>query len=889
MYFMKGNTLIFRENGSPASLSHLVHQGSNANLWHMQGSKNCIAKIYHNTPLRLGQKLEVMIGNPPADPFNAAHQSFAWPIGRLFNKDGHCCGFFMPSIPEAPTLTHICQPKSRTQLPHSYNWYIMHTVARNISALVHALHSHNYTIGSFSPNNIFVYPNGMLSWVGLDDIQVHTSERILSGHKPSIRFTSPEYQRQPQTPLQRTHDLFALPTLLHLILMGHHPFAHTTNENLEACIFKGDWLGRASSPPSFTPPYKILDPSIAEGFHQVFDTPDAAHRRPKPAWWGEVTSQALTKLDFCPTNASHFFLPPVSECPWCTLKRKTSFESFPHKQDAPSLPALLQALDSRDWQTVEHLTHTYAALQNIPLSEQRVHSLKLCRQLANAYQHFQSLSEPITAENTPKLWLQYAETHEISKKDIPHFPFADLLPAHTAHRDAINNLAKICKRLENDMVQDPYVCEQIVTYAQNLEEKGAIPSLYPDLRDHIERAKTVVGIWSQLLKAVHTQNDVALGALHQEHHKQLKTLTMPQSYQQALQMANKHKENFEHLNTLIQNKAPHATIYHELQKFPDLLNSSFCHEKLSNDVTLSQFEDLLKRKHNIQHNIERSVKNEDFLTIHRLWDPLFQEGVEPWKTAATYAHRGKRIAQTWSVTKRAILEKDISFLRNHWSEKLFASAVQHEGLQQATQDAVRLMYKNTQFPSSPLWPLCYIQKGILHVIFAWPTCDPLISHCLILWNTKHHPRSIIDTSNNDISLCTTRPKGRIHHVCIPLKEEKVFVSIWPATTIAHQIIPIAPPLHTQSLQNTYILYREVEQKGEKALIISSPHSFSNITLYIVTSPNTKAPQTIAESYFEAIHPYTPVTMKLPDTENLTFALLGRQSYGEPVAIFKEIS
>ena len=381
-----------------------------------------------------------------------------------------------------------------------------------------------------------------------------------------------------------------------------------------------------------------------------------------------------------------------------------------------------------------------------------------------------------------------------------------------------------------------------------------------------------------------------LTKLHIQEHKALASIHMPPSYRQALNLAANHHQAFHHINSLLKEEALHASIHAYLQSNRSLLNSSFCSEELSNGMQLGAFDELLTRKDQVTPQITHAVENADYLTIHRLWDNLFYEPSHPWKTASLYAKKGKNIAQKWTPVRRAIMEKDLTFLRAHWDEKLFASAVHHEEIHHPTQEAIRLMYKGASFPQSDHWPLAYIQADHLHVVFPWPTCEPKISHCLIAWNTKHHPRSVTDLAQNDIAICATQPDLPTAHICFQCPYDSVFISIWPAAVIAQQIIPVATPLQTQTQKNTYAFYRTFAQSQKSYMRVSSPFPLSDITLFIVQNSDSPSPIILQEVSLPSLKENTPFNIELSTQENpSSLALLGCYNYGEPLSIFKEIS
>ena len=381
----------------------------------------------------------------------------------------------------------------------------MHAIARNIAALTHALHTSNYTVGAFNPDNFFAQPNGMVLWFSLDSIQAHSPERTYPCTPPISAFLSPEACRSETLPIPKTHDFFALPTLLHWILLGYHPFTHTNHTSLKECILNGNWIANTSPSPKLIPPHATLHPPILEGFHKVFSSPDTAHRRPKASWWSETSAQALIDMEICSNHPNHFFLPNSRSCPWCLSKKNANFDPFNHSNPIP-LHSFLSALDSADWIKSSRLLEQNEALHNIPLNERRHALLLHSQKLQQAYIFFKEEAQNLTAHNTEKAWTEYAQEHDICQKLAPRFPFIDLLPAHTQHQKDIEDLQKLCARLDMEGQMDPYVCEQIIKACNTLKAKGALPHLLPKTSHQIERAHHTTTLWKKITNSrTHTQ------------------------------------------------------------------------------------------------------------------------------------------------------------------------------------------------------------------------------------------------------------------------------------------------------------------------------------------------------------------------------------------------
>ena len=887
---------IFRENGPQISLSKALARGGEGQVWTIQGSQNLVAKIYHKRSSTIGAKLQHMIENPPNNPFIREHNtSFAWPQTRLFDQKGQCIGFLMPHIPSTLTLSRVYHPKLRSKFAPSFHWYYLHTVARNTALLLHALHEQHYIIGDIKTDNILIHSNALVSWVDMDSLQIKTDSMMFPCTVQSDDFASPESAKR-SGPLSQRHDCFALAILIHLTLLGYHPFANAPAHRRVEFIQKGQWVGNAKAPPPFAVPYSAVDLQILSGFQKVFSEPSSPHHRPQALWWARTCSQALEHMVSCTTNAHHFYTPNTSSCTWCTYAKNTTFDPFASSEKSSPLQALFQELSVLNWRGIIHLLQKYPDLRSLPLDKKRRDALALCdalREAQRALTH-KDCKSPFSDKDLMDMWLKYAQTYALPAEHKESFPFPELICASTKHHDAIQTLQGYCDRLSVKGRIDPYVAEHITDLFITLKKQNVEPEHVPHLIGKIIKAEEVSSFWKKLLEALHNQNESALAYLAVKHASTLSALDMPMSYTKAIECALQHQNTIHAINKLLLNKAPHSEIEQLLTKNPSLLNSSFCHQTLLGGQTLSEWSELLKRKKSVTPQLYSALDREDYMTVARLWEPLFYEHKGLWHKLAHYAQKGAFMEKKWSPIKRAILEGEHQYLRSHWNEKEFGRIARQEGLAQQTQEAIKPIYKGACFTQHACWPYAYIENALLHVIFQWPHCAPNIPVCLIAWHGQRHPRSIIDVEQSTMAHHILHNHASLRRAIFSCKTEKAFVSIWPAAFIAETIVPVQAPLHVQSATNAYLMYTQNirKKRGFNILHVCITPSIAlhDIKLVVCATPKHTPLQTevIEEYTVSVMYPSKKTSLKIPvdNNKDILYALKGSFAYGESIPAYR---
>ncbi|MGH8559197.1 MAG: helix-hairpin-helix domain-containing protein, partial [Methylococcales bacterium] len=341
-----------KSNGTILTLGSEIGTGGEARVYNVVNDSGLVAKIYHQSTIDRGNKLAAMLANPPEDPMaGKGHASIAWPVD-LVEESGksRVIGFLMPRITGMHSIINFYNPTLRRQRSPLFNYAYLHRTARNLIAVVRALHARGYVIGDVNQNNIMVTETALVTLVDTDSFQVRD---LLKGtfHLCVVgtpAFTPSELQGIRFDQIKRTleHDLFGLAvTIFHLLMEGVHPFA-------------GDLVGSNAPPPlpevaiangyfpyatrhsiSFqpmlsAPPYNVLHPKIQQMFLRCFeDGHGNPHARPDGTEWQNVIDEAEAALSVCSRNDQHRYGDHLKNCPWCERAAALGgLDPFPSRQ-----------------------------------------------------------------------------------------------------------------------------------------------------------------------------------------------------------------------------------------------------------------------------------------------------------------------------------------------------------------------------------------------------------------------------------------------------------------------------------------------------------------------------------------------------------------------------
>ena len=149
-------------------------------------NKNICVKIYFK-PKRsrqLEQKLLFMVANPPQN-IQSEGSMLAWPLDVVYNGQNEFLGFVMPlAFTNSKPLIYLTEKKISKKLDSvwsqkydrclgAYSMVARLKLICNIAIPIHKLHASNrYVLRDFKPENVLVTPEGKVTLVDMDSVQI---------------------------------------------------------------------------------------------------------------------------------------------------------------------------------------------------------------------------------------------------------------------------------------------------------------------------------------------------------------------------------------------------------------------------------------------------------------------------------------------------------------------------------------------------------------------------------------------------------------------------------------------------------------------------------------------------------------------------------------------
>jgi len=204
-----------------------------------ESAQGLVAKIYHpnkRSRQRL-HKLRYLVQRPPKFDNHQQAALVAWPTAILEAR-GAFMGFLMPLAQGEPleVLASSNIPKrlgrrwQRLDLSNDEALELRQKICFNIAvALFHIHATGNYVMVDLKPENILVQPNGLISLVDMDSIEIIDNYQLLfSAAVATPEFAPPEFhqgQAAKETFIPVEWDHFCMSVIFYKIMLGVHPFA----------------------------------------------------------------------------------------------------------------------------------------------------------------------------------------------------------------------------------------------------------------------------------------------------------------------------------------------------------------------------------------------------------------------------------------------------------------------------------------------------------------------------------------------------------------------------------------------------------------------------------------------------------------------------------------
>ncbi len=266
-----------------------------------------------------------------------------WVEDFIVDDKGEVIGFIMPRV-EGEVLELLCSPRlPRTAKPEwkpyergtTQGQQIRLRVCYRLAELVAQLHATGlYVLSDLKPDNVLVRPNGSVSLVDLDSMEIRQGGRTLfAATVATPDYTPPEYYTQGiepgKKPIEESWDRFSLAVIFYRIMLGVHPFAASCKAPYDDIVSLADKIrmgffvhdaGKAQYFSVVPPPHAAfsnLDEGLRFGFVRTFD---AGHDEPSmritAAHWLNLLQDSPLLLAQRPLPTTQINLPSPQQMQW---------------------------------------------------------------------------------------------------------------------------------------------------------------------------------------------------------------------------------------------------------------------------------------------------------------------------------------------------------------------------------------------------------------------------------------------------------------------------------------------------------------------------------------------------------------------------------------------
>ncbi len=282
------------------------------------GAVYCVKKLLKPKPGEF-DKIRHMADNPPK-VVKAGWGQLCWPLDLVVDRaiNGTTLGYVMPMARpgsvELSNVTNLRWPgKNPPPLAQKLDRSTAQGLARrmyaacNITAAVHEIHKLGCVFVDLKPQNILIAPDGSISMVDLDSLQIKAGTRVFHGPLGSPEYMPSESYRMnfgTMPVIDPSWDRFSLAVIIYEILLGIHPFTATAKATVIGCEtiedsirFKmyvhGNNRGNLESIPPPHDGITALPKELADLFKKTFDAVNPS-QRPATHEWGETLKNAAT-------------------------------------------------------------------------------------------------------------------------------------------------------------------------------------------------------------------------------------------------------------------------------------------------------------------------------------------------------------------------------------------------------------------------------------------------------------------------------------------------------------------------------------------------------------------------------------------------------------------
>ena len=243
--------------------------------------KGAVVKIYHQEKRtqQRAKKIDYLVANPPLFAQDEAYCPVAWPLAAIHDK-GRFIGFLLRKF-AGKTLEILCTPKLPKKLDQEWARFdfkqpeameLRQKVCFNLAVALQHIHAaQHYAFVDLKPDNILIQPNGLVSLVDMDSIEVSEEGLLLFAAPVATPDYTPAefYQKEGQKwGYRESWDRFSMSVIFYKVLLGIHPYAASCSGIYE----KADTLAAKIEEGLFTQhPSKTQFLSVIPTLHKGFE------------------------------------------------------------------------------------------------------------------------------------------------------------------------------------------------------------------------------------------------------------------------------------------------------------------------------------------------------------------------------------------------------------------------------------------------------------------------------------------------------------------------------------------------------------------------------------------------------------------------------------------
>lgn len=327
-------------------------QGGEGVIYNVSGNQDIVVKLYKSgkNDAAKERKLIKMVNNPPN---NKALSQIAWPLDVIYDANRKFVGFTMPKLAKKEDLNVIYE-YGDTAKYKNLPWNFKIVAAKNLCAVLSAVHTAGHVVGDLNPRNISVDPqNGHIAFFDADSFHITDNGTVYRCNVGMPEYLAPEIQRKLKTEkysngggkkledlslptFTRNTDNFALAIhIFQLLMNGTHPFACRVlpsqasvvqpqpTDNILKGLFPFMQSKAGIDIPIYAPPITILPLQLQNLFRKAFiDGFNEPNQRPKPEDWHSALCELEKELTNCNTRTNHCYYKFLKQCPWCQIDNK---------------------------------------------------------------------------------------------------------------------------------------------------------------------------------------------------------------------------------------------------------------------------------------------------------------------------------------------------------------------------------------------------------------------------------------------------------------------------------------------------------------------------------------------------------------------------------------